>query len=253
MLRRARLPGAALVPAASIPAPEVATLTIQGPAAGGTGTAVAQLGDVNGDGRPDAAVAAPFADFLARPDAGIVAVVFGSPDTRGAGGFESVPGFRIVGGRYYRAGYGLAAAGDVNGDGATTSWCPRRGTGSPGTRPRVECMWCSARRSAHRSTSARSASRGFEIVGAEPWGSAAPDSLAGAGDLDADGFDDVVVSEAVYSRGGRRHRRRRDRHLRLAPARPGRPPPVGSRGFRLTGVRRTALAPAGDVNGRPPP
>ena len=102
----------------TIDAPSAARLTLVGPPGSATGTSLALLGDVNGDGRPDIAVGAPERALPGRPLAGTVYVVFASTatgtvdlDALGAGGFT------IIGGRNYRAGLGVAAAGDVNGDG----------------------------------------------------------------------------------------------------------------------------------------
>nr|MDQ4040722.1 hypothetical protein [Actinomycetota bacterium] len=83
------------------------------------GTAVAGLGDVNGDGVGDLAVGAPGASPADRLHAGSVYVIFGSPDARRIelSGLDS-RGFRLDGDRpENRAGMHVAPAGDVNGDG----------------------------------------------------------------------------------------------------------------------------------------
>jgi hypothetical protein len=100
------------------------------PAHTSVGSAFATIGDFNGDGERDLAVAAPSAAPSGRASAGVVFVIFRSRDLParvdlaevGAG----IPGFRIEG---YRAVFGsggsrgtllgtdLVAAGDVDGDG----------------------------------------------------------------------------------------------------------------------------------------
>jgi hypothetical protein len=114
-------PGAAQ--AKGIPASGVIDLASDADAAltGGTagsraGFAVAQVGDVNGDGHADVAVLAPGASPSGRDGAGTVHVIFG-PVT-GDVDLTTAPGLRIAGAA---AGDGLgtavAPAGDVNGDG----------------------------------------------------------------------------------------------------------------------------------------
>lgn len=84
------------------------------------GWSVADAGDVNGDGRADVLVGAPFTDFNNHEYSGSAYVVFGSV-TRTTVDLASIGdrGVRIDGGGPY-ASIGLsdpAAAGDVNGDG----------------------------------------------------------------------------------------------------------------------------------------
>ena len=83
------------------------------------GYSVAGAGDVNGDGRADVVVGAPFADDYLKASVGTAHVVFGKAtstsvdlDDLGTGGF------RILGVvAQDRTGMDVAGAGDVNGDG----------------------------------------------------------------------------------------------------------------------------------------
>jgi hypothetical protein len=95
-----------------------------GTSAGGT---LAGLGDVNGDGRGDFAVGAPFASPEGRTRAGVAYVVFGRHETSpvdltalGAGGYR-IDGQAAAqyeqSGAIYGSATTLAAAGDVDGDG----------------------------------------------------------------------------------------------------------------------------------------
>lgn len=92
-----------------------------------SGWSVAAGGDVNGDGRPDLLVGAPFNSYMARA-AGAAYVVYGR-----SGAFQNINlngslpnaldgsnGFQIVGiAPGDQAGFAVAAAGDVRGDGAS--------------------------------------------------------------------------------------------------------------------------------------
>ncbi len=81
------------------------------------GTAVANVGDVNGDEVPDAAISAPQGSLMP----GRVYVVYGrravSPQTIQLATLAPSQGYSIVGAQYDELGSALAAAGDVNGDG----------------------------------------------------------------------------------------------------------------------------------------
>ena len=95
---------------------------IAGIAAGdGLGRSVAHAGDVNGDGFLDLIVGASGADN-GGSGSGSAYVVFGSASGFGAGvdlsGLNGTNGFRMDGeSASDSAGYNVAAAGDVNGDG----------------------------------------------------------------------------------------------------------------------------------------
>ena len=97
-----------------------ANITLDGAAASDhSGFSVASAGDVNGDGRSDVIVGAPYADPSSRSFAGSSYVIYGSasPSNVDLGSLGSA-GFRIDGaaaGDY--SGYSVASAGDVNGDG----------------------------------------------------------------------------------------------------------------------------------------
>ena len=83
------------------------------------GDALAGVGDVNGDGRADIAVAASNASAGGQRRAGVVAIYYGKAD-EAAQAYPPPPGqgMRILGaGNDDRAGYSVAGPGDLDGDG----------------------------------------------------------------------------------------------------------------------------------------
>jgi hypothetical protein len=168
----------------------------------GTGLSVAGAGDVNGDGHADVIVGAPgFRRGTAR-GAGGAFVVFGSSSTRPVDlGHLGSRGFRIDGGPGDAAGRFVAGVGDLNGDGRSdvavgTDRGIERASG--GGIAFVGVVFGSPSRRAldlHRL-----GPRGFRIRGYaqdDGFGTA----IAGIGDLNRDGRDDLVVGAPRAPRG----------------------------------------------------
>jgi FG-GAP repeat/Putative Ig domain len=86
---------------------------------GAAGSAVASVGDVNGDGRDDVVIGAPYALNNGRQGSGSAYVVYGAQSTQTVDvGSLSTRGFRIDGaGAFDHAGRSVAGPGDFNGDG----------------------------------------------------------------------------------------------------------------------------------------
>ena len=147
------------------------------------GWAVAGVGDVNGDGYDDVAVGAPEYNPGIGANRGKVYVYYGGPD-----GLDTTPAFTDLGGTYSKLGYAVAGAGDVNDDGyddvvvgAPYTWY---------TDPNVSVGRIRFYLGGPDGLTAQS---GFVAYGLDD--SCLGWSVGGAGDLNDDGYDDVVAGD----------------------------------------------------------
>lgn len=151
------------------------------------GTAVAGIGDVNGDGFDDVAVSAPFADTAETADVGRVAVFLGS-----AAGLSTTPQIEIAGQGGSEFGLSLDG-GDVNGDGFADLivGAPLYDNGE--TDEGVAMVYYGS-------------ATGITTTGAlmlemNQAGAHFGHSVAFAGDTDGEGFGDVLVGAPMYDNG----------------------------------------------------
>ncbi len=169
---------------------------IDGAAAGDqSGYSVASAGDVNGDGRADVIVGAPYANPSSGNNAGSSYVIYGaaSPSNVNLASLES-SGFRIDGAAADDlSGYSVASAGDVNGDGrADVIVGAPYANPSSGNDAGSSYVIYGAASPSNVNLALSLGSSGFRIDGAAA-GDQSGYSVASAGDVNGDGRADVIV------------------------------------------------------------
>ncbi len=157
----------------------------------GFGFSVASAGDINGDGFADVVVGAPYAQRAGREGTGVATVFLGS-----ATGLVATPHRSYEGtGTDENLGASVAGIGDVNGDGFADV-----AIGSPSATP-------PGRGLAGIVQVFHGATTGLSSLAASTFEGATDDqfgwAVEGAGDVDGDGFADMIVGSIGANPGGR--------------------------------------------------
>jgi len=171
------------------------------------GISVSSAGDVNGDGFGDLIVGANGNDAGGGNYAGAAYVIFGK-----AGGFGTVNlaalgtgGFKIVGeAAGDQAGFSVSSAGDVNGDGFADLIVGAFVNDNAGGADAGAAYVIFGKASGFGTVNLDDVALGiggFKIVG-EAAGDLAGISVSAAGDVDGDGFDDLIVGAFLNDAGG---------------------------------------------------
>jgi len=227
---------------------------LSGAAAGDqSGFSVASAGDVNGDGYDDLIVGARFADPNGS-NSGSSYVVFGKAAGFAAdlalGTLDGTTGFRLGGvAADDQSGWSVASAGDVNGDGYGDLIVGARGADPNGSYSGSSYVVFGKASgfAADLDLGALDGTTGFRLDGTAT-SSQSGRSVASAGDVNGDGYDDLIVgapyANASYVVFGKASGFAADFALSTVD---------GTTGFRLGGVTGDragySVASAGDVNG----
>ena len=189
-------------------------LRINGEAANDqSGYSVASAGDINGDGKDDIIIGAPFADPNGNSDSGSSYVVFGKDrSTNGIIELSAIArgegGFRIDGGSAGdQSGTSVSSAGDFNNDGYDDLIIGARYADSNGVSDDGASYVVFGKTSGFSGRLDLSAlgDAGFRIDGGSANGQSGA-SVASAGDVNGDGYDDIIIagsggaSHIVYGR-----------------------------------------------------
>ncbi len=146
------------------------------------GTSVSGAGDVNGDGYDDVIVGADEKDIGGNSDVGAAYIFFGSPN------MDSIPDVVLVGDSkdgYF--GCSVSGAGDVNGDGYDDVIVGEEGRDS--TKGAAFIFYGGQSMDSIDDISSYGAQNG-QYLGC---------SVSGAGDVNGDGYDEVIIGEKGYN------------------------------------------------------
>jgi Ca2+-binding RTX toxin-like protein len=175
-----------------------------------SGTSVKGIGDVNGDGRADFVIGAPWADSAGGANAGAAYVVFGRAGGFGAAGLDlsslnGTNGF-VIRGQAGGDGLGFAvsAAGDLNNDGRADLVVGAREADPGGDASAGKTYVIFGKSTAFSATldvASLNGTNGFTLNGVDA-GDLSGRAM-GSGDFNNDGIDDLIIGASQGDPGGR--------------------------------------------------
>jgi hypothetical protein len=180
-----------------------------------SGYSVSGAGDVNGDGLGDLIIGAPFHD-AAGTDAGRSYVVFGKKDTAeinlvsilngngtsANGGGQGAGGFAITGEENTLSGFSVSGAGDVNGDGLGDLIIGAPYHDAAGTDAGRSYVVFGKKDTAEINLGDVALGLGGFAITGERDGDVSGWSVSGAGDVNGDGLDDLIIGALMNDTGG---------------------------------------------------
>lgn len=171
-----------------------------------SGFSVSSAGDINGDGIDDLIIGAPYAEWNGICSAGRSYVVFGSdnslPNSINLSSLDGTNGFMLIGDTCDLSGFSVSGAGDINSDGFDDVIVGAQGRylSVPGRSYVV--YGSNTDLLSQLNLNSLNGMNGF-IINGETAGDQLGISVAAAGDVNGDGFDDIIVGARGADPNGR--------------------------------------------------